>query len=385
MLLNNPDLSPAQKKVVQAGLNDGKAGRPNRLEGIDIESLALPPIQRTLGQYARDGNLARVIAIASKSNVNDADTVSDPPLHEACSSGHIEVARYLLKLGARVDVADNGSGRYPIHCAASGGNLELFMLLIKAGARIDQKADTPAQTKAFRSQSGLQGLTTPSPQPIHIAAGSGSYSICQYLLKTGIKSDVKDDEGNIPLNYATRNGWNTRMADTIRLFDPKGAVESSFLAEESKFRKVVGPNGSSIRTGGLYLSIFKNTGEYEIKNGGAWVAHCLELREDRSAHFMFYNSEDNHPTAIIRSFRAHSKTGNVYSGNYALDGEKLDNLTANLQSIPEERYKILTGTAQGDTLTLRFMSRSDKTQETFFPSNSDSNKVPGSEFKFYAE
>jgi RsiW-degrading membrane proteinase PrsW (M82 family) len=151
----------------------------------------------------------------------------------------------------------------------------------------------------------------------------------------------------------------------------------------------------SIRTGGVYLRIFKNAGNYEIKNGGAWGAYCLELKEDRSAHFMFYSGEDNHPTAIIRSFRARSGP-NVYSGNYALggeeqqtyllEGEKLHHLTATLRG-PERPYMILTGRSQGDTLTLRFISPADEIGGPFSPSNWDSNKleIHGFEFKFYSE
>lgn len=152
----------------------------------------------------------------------------------------------------------------------------------------------------------------------------------------------------------------------------------------------------SIRTGGVYLRIFKNAGNYEIKNGGAWGAYCLELTEDRSAHFMFYSGEDNHPTAIIRSFRARSGP-NVYSGNYALggeeqqkyllEGEKLHHLTANLWPLREKTNQmILTGRSQGDTLTLRFISPGDAIGEPFSPSNWDSNKleIHGFKFKFYS-
>jgi hypothetical protein len=380
-LLNSPDLSSAQRKLAEAGVNDGKAGRPNRLEGIDLQSLEPAPIQHPLSYYASTGNIAKVIEMATNRNVNEPDEFSGLPLHRACASGHIEIARHLLSLGARVDLADKGSGHYPIHCAASGGNLDLFILLLKAGARIDQKTDIQesrrdSQMKGILSVGGFN--PDEGSQPIHIAAASGSYSICQYLLKNGIGFDTKDNNGLTPRDYAIKEGWISSHAETIRLFDPQGAVESSF-------RKAVGGDGRSIRTGGIYLRIFENTGEYKVYNGGSWNAHCLEFGEDRSAHFMFWSGEDKHPTAIIRSFRAQSNQDNVYLGSYVLSGEKLDYLSVELRAIPQDRYKTLTGTAHGDKLNLKFMSPEDSLQDRFFPSNSDSEKTRGSEFKFYAE
>jgi hypothetical protein len=387
-LLNSPDLSSAQRKLAEAGVNDGKAGRPSRLEGIDIESLALAPIQRTLSNYCALGNLPKVIEMATRSNVNDADEFSSLPLHSACNDGHIEIARHLLSLGAGIDISDR-SGRYPIHHAARSGNLELFVLLLEAGAKIDQKTDTPESNKDPQ-MAGLIRSSGSDPndgaQPIHIAAASGSISICQYLLKNGIKADVKDNNGYTPLQYATEykvHGemrWLPSNAETIRLFDPEGAVES-------RFRMAIGANGRSMRTGGVYLRIFENTGEYMIKNGGAWNAHCLELGEDGSANFMIATVDAKPaPSDVIRAFRAPAE-GAIYNGSYTLSGDNLDFLRVELHPLPDKRFEVLKGIAHGSSLELKFMSRDDDLQDRFFGKSTDSDGegTYGHAFKFYPE
>jgi hypothetical protein len=349
-LLNSPDLSPAQRKLAEAGVNDGKAGRRSRLEGIDIESLALAPIQRTLSNYCALGNLPKVIEMATRSNVNEADEFSSLPLHSACNDGHIEIARHLLSLGAVVNVSDR-SGRYPIHYAAYSGNLELFVLLLEAGAKIDQKTDTPESNKDSQMAGVIRSAgfdPNDGKQPIHDAAASGSYSVCQYILKNGIKSNVKDNNGRTPLHYATEymvHGemkWIPSNAEVIRLFDPQGAVES-------RFRKAVGVNGRSIRTGGIYLRIFENTGEYKIENGSKWNAHCLELGADYSARLMFWTGKSNDPNEVIRWFRKAAKD-DIYAGYYSLSGDNLESIKVEFKSVPDARYREFKGKANGNSL-----------------------------------
>jgi hypothetical protein len=389
-VLNSPDLSPSQRKLAEAGVNDGKSGRPNRLGGIDIESLERAPIERTLSNYCALGNMPKVIQMATQSNVNEADEFDDLPLHNACYNGHIEIVRHLLKLGAKIDISDS-SGYYPIHLAASNGNLELFILLLQAGAKFDQKTDKPhsrtdSQTSRLYRSTGAEPNPNDGKQPIHCAAAGGSYAICQYLLKNGVKADAKDNNGHTPLQYATdyvvhgEMRWYPSNAETIRLFDPNGSVES-------KFRKAVGANGRSIRTGGIYLRIFENTGEYMIKNGGAWNAHCLELGEDYSARFMIATvDKEPQPSDIIRAFRAPAE-GAIYNGSYTLSGDNLDFLRVELHPLPDKRFEVLKGIAHGSSLELKFMSRDDDLQDRFFGKSTDSDGegTYGHAFKFYPE
>lgn len=389
ILLNNPDLSAEQRKLAEAGLQDGKAGRPNRLEGIDIESLAVAraPIKRTLSDYCSQGDLTKVTEMATRSNVNQADEYSNLPLHSACYKGHIDIVRHLLSLGARIDRSD-GSGEYPIHKAAKSGNLELFISLLESGAKIDQKTDISAEFNKDRQSAGLLRSIgkdpNPGAQPIHSAAESGSLSICQYLVKRGISPDVKDNNGLTPLHYATNYktygelNWISSNAEVIRMFDPEGKIEK-------KHRMAIGPSGSSIRTSGIYLRILKNTGKHAINDGKPWIANVLELGENGTASVMIATADTKpQPSDVIRAFRSPTE-GSIYKGFYKLSGENLDFLRVDLYSIPEERYRLLRGPARGDSLNLKFMSMEEGMQDQYFGDSTDSRgkETYDEAFKFY--
>lgn len=387
VIFNNPDLSAEQKRVLESGFSDGKSGRPNRLDGIDLQLLEPAPAKRTLSEYCSLGNLPKVMELATQGNVNEPDEFSSLPLHSACATGNLQIVQHLLNLGARIDLVET-SGFYPIHSAASGGNLDLFILLLKAGALIDQKTDLPefyrdAQTASLVQSTGVN--PNDGKQPIHVAAASGSYSVCQYILNNGVKFDIKDNNGLTPLHYATDysvNGsmmWLPSNAGVIRLFDPSGAVES-------RFRSAVGPKGKSIRTGGVYLRIFENTGDYKIENGGVWNAHCLEFTAEQKVRFLFWTGASNNPSAIIRFFRKDSND-DVYSGSYQLRGENLNSLKVDLSSIPQEGLQILTGAAYGESLSLKFTSSQDSLQDQFFgkPEITNNESTNIGDFKFYSE
>ncbi|XP_011305736.1 uncharacterized protein [Fopius arisanus] len=61
------------------------------------------------------------------------DNAGYTPLHEACSRGHLQIAKLLLAYGANVSESANGGIR-PLHEAAENGATELVRLLLSYGA-----------------------------------------------------------------------------------------------------------------------------------------------------------------------------------------------------------------------------------------------------------
>ena len=376
-LIANPNNSPEDKLIIQAGFGDGRAGVPNRLKGIDINSIPEKKVVKilTLIDHIGSGDIDKVMELANSDNVNEKFG-TEFPLNVACAYGNIQIAKHLLSLGAKLDVFDD-SGRYPIHHAAASKNQELFTLLLKAGAKIDQKTNTPlerrdSQTSRLISSAGVD--PNDGSQPIHIAASCHAYSICTYLLKNGVSPDVKDNNGKTPLQYASGEIWKASNADVIKLFDPEGNLEK-------RFRKVIGPSGQSIRTGGVYVRFVKNTGRNAIDGEKTLVAQCFEAKDDFTVRLMFLNVDDQNHEDVIRVFRNASKQDHVYSGVYYLTGDDLQNLKINLDGLLDSKIQILSGTAHGDKLSLKFMSM----QEFSFPPNSEEDNNDNPDFKFHAQ
>jgi ankyrin repeat protein len=66
-------------------------------------------------------------------NPDPKDNAGYTPLHEACSRGHLEIARLLLRYGA--SHAESAlSGIRPLHEAIENGHIEMVRLLLSFGA-----------------------------------------------------------------------------------------------------------------------------------------------------------------------------------------------------------------------------------------------------------
>jgi ankyrin repeat protein len=149
-----------------------------------------------LSQACSKDDLTAVKSLAERYGVNEAGA-EGMPLNVAAEHGTVEMVKFLISKGARINVS-NGWGRSPIHSAAEGGNLETLKALEAAGADIKQPSG-----EAFLDE---LNRTSRQFQPIHLAARSGRLTIVRYLVSRGVDPSVKDANGETPFNYAWVEG-----------------------------------------------------------------------------------------------------------------------------------------------------------------------------------
>ncbi len=128
--------------------------------------------------------------------LNRLDDNGSTPLHRAVEKSSIEAVRYLMSLGARLDIS-NGTGYVPLHWAVMLGQRDIVKLLITGGA--DVKVRGPM-----------------SYTPLHDAAHGGYKGIIQLLLSAGANPFAREENGLTPFVLATRE----RKKDIYSLLNP---------------------------------------------------------------------------------------------------------------------------------------------------------------------
>lgn len=159
----------------------------------------------------------------------DAETDSgDPLVCRAVVEGHVELVRFLIAKGAKLDVATRDTQRTPAHLAIETGRFGMLRDLVAAGALVDGDEGRASllhvAVKAgkrdvvqFLLASGANpndpgfyhGLT-----PVHMAAFREDEEILRDLLEAGGDARARTANGNTPLMKAHFIG-NTKNALVI--------------------------------------------------------------------------------------------------------------------------------------------------------------------------
>lgn len=105
-------------------------------------------------------------------------------LHHSAMHGHHACVKYLIELGATINIRANG-GTTPLHRASSAGCIETVSQLIKAGADI-HTADCNGHT------------------PLHAAARFGHTAIVHFLMSLGANVYTRDRHGYTPIDEAIK-------------------------------------------------------------------------------------------------------------------------------------------------------------------------------------
>lgn len=107
-------------------------------------------------------------------------------MHEAALKGHVDVVKVLLARQAKVDAA-NDSGATPLHDAATTGKLEIARMLIGKGAPVNLKDKETGAT------------------PLHQAASWGHLEVVELLLEKGAELNAANKEGLTAMGAAAAN------------------------------------------------------------------------------------------------------------------------------------------------------------------------------------
>ena len=161
-------------------------------------------------------------------------------MHNACSFGHVEVVRLLLRHGADPNVKDNWQFT-PLMEAAIKGKIEVCIVLLQNGANSticnsegksalelasnvtkpvlsgEYKKDELLEAARNGNEDKLTALLTPlnvnchaadgrKSTPLHLAAGYNRIKIVQLLLRQGGDVHAKDKGGLVPLHNSCSYG-----------------------------------------------------------------------------------------------------------------------------------------------------------------------------------
>ena len=167
-------------------------------------------------------------------------------LHLAVSSGHVNVAKFLLKKGVDINATDNKQ-RTPLHLAVAEGKLNLVDFLIKENADVN-RADNNKRTllhlailtgQCDLAKSLVLSCARPSLAmqdredctPLHLAILTGQFDLAKWLiLHTDASLAVQDSGGRTPFHLVILAGNAELMRllcrrcspDEINLKDKKG-------------------------------------------------------------------------------------------------------------------------------------------------------------------
>ena len=139
-------------------------------------------------------------------------------LHWACSKGQIDIAKWLLHMGADLSIANQVfNGFQALHWASSNGYENIVRILIDHGAILEVKdfnGRTPLHLACERGHRNIALILIENgasiveesndfKTPLHYASFSGLLPVVQLILDRDIDVNIKTKWGDTALHYAS--------------------------------------------------------------------------------------------------------------------------------------------------------------------------------------
>lgn len=162
-------------------------------------------------------------------DINQAGTDGDYPLHTAARRGRVVIARELLKHGGDAK-ATNQAGRTPLQVALLEGKTQVASVLITQGAgnnpqsllfMLAEAGVSDRDSLEFIIREGANTNTTndAGATALHLAVTNGQLLLAKRLIALGADVNAPDGDGRTPLAIAMANGSHNLVA----LLEPYGA------------------------------------------------------------------------------------------------------------------------------------------------------------------
>jgi hypothetical protein len=204
-------------------------------------SLVLAGCAPSLPSAVAAGDVATVQDyLARGDDVNARDSAGATPLLAAAATGRADLARLLMRKGAKVNArAYADRGPTPLAAAAANQHLELARLLLEKGADVDSSTDVDPALGGWLS--GMRDDVVPAIlldwiggrngwTPLMLAAFHGDHDLAALLTDKGADVNAQNRHRLTPWMLALYQpmgsgpAWDKRYRDTAKLLLGKGAA-----------------------------------------------------------------------------------------------------------------------------------------------------------------
>ena len=239
--------------------------------------------------------------------INDADDIIGPPLNWAAMCGQIEMARFLLSKGAKVNAMIGGREATPLWTAAESGHPDMVRFLVSKGADIElgtaerqvplSAAVNRLDIVTFLLSKGAKVNGDPrfrGETPLSSAALIGNKAVVDLLIAKGADVNLTGKGGDAPIANAARGGC-IEIAKTLlehgAKVNPTVGAPSVEMAVKGEHKDMVifliskGANVNAVTYGNTALDMAIDKHHAEIvtilRQHGALTSHELRMRHGR--------------------------------------------------------------------------------------------------------